>query len=148
MVWRSQPWIGLKEGLEARDFFQSNVDPFVFYKEGMVVLVYVDDCIVISLKEQPIIDFIQSLKDGPEKFNLTEEGDIKAYLGMDFVFNQDGSFEMRQPFLIQNILDLVGLDGDSFSRPPPSILSFLHKDMSGMERHHNWSYRSVVGMLT
>ncbi len=54
----------------------------------MVILVYVDDCVVISLKEQAIIDFIQSLKDGPEKFDLTDKGDIKAYLGVDFVFHQ------------------------------------------------------------
>ncbi len=120
----------------------------MFYKEGIVVLVYVDACVIISLKEKAIIDFIESLKVGPEKFTLTDKGDIKAYLGMDFVFNKDGSFEMRQPFLIQKILDLVGLDGNASSRPTPSILPLLHKDVSGIERHQQWSYRSAVGMLT
>ncbi len=37
----------LKQALEFHEFFQLIVDPFVFYKDGMVVLVYVDDCIVI-----------------------------------------------------------------------------------------------------
>ena len=40
----------LKKGLmgEGRDFIQSNVDPCVFYKEDTVMMVYVDDCIIIS----------------------------------------------------------------------------------------------------
>ena len=36
----------LKEGLEARYFFQSQVDPYVWYKEEMFLLFYVDDCLI------------------------------------------------------------------------------------------------------
>ncbi len=89
----------LKEGLESRDFFQSSVDPCVFYKEGILILVYVDDCTVISLEEKAIIDFNPSLKDGPEEFNMTEKGDIKAYLGIDITIRPDISISVHQRFV-------------------------------------------------
>ena len=38
----------LKNVLEARDLVQSNVDPYVFFGEGLVGLIYVDDVIIIG----------------------------------------------------------------------------------------------------
>ncbi len=43
----------LKGGLDAHDFFQSNLDPCELYKEGMVVLVCLDYCIDISPRSGP-----------------------------------------------------------------------------------------------
>ncbi len=49
----------IEESLQFHEFFQLGVYPCVFHKDGMVVLVYVDDCIIISLKEKDITDFLQ-----------------------------------------------------------------------------------------
>ena len=38
--------------------------------------------------------FIKSLKEGPEKFDLTDEGHIKSYLGVKIERLEDGSFGM------------------------------------------------------
>ncbi len=62
-----------------RKFLVSSVDPCVFYKDGIVVLIYADDCIFVSLKEVYLYRMVKKMK-------LTDEGDIKAYLGVDFVF--------------------------------------------------------------
>ena len=46
-------WLGkLKDGLLARDFISSQVDPCVFFKQNLIVLTYVDDCIFFSLTQQ------------------------------------------------------------------------------------------------
>jgi len=56
----------LKEGLEDRDYVQSQVDPCVFLRDDSVVLTYVDDCIIVG-KEQKVIDeLIHSLMNGKE----------------------------------------------------------------------------------
>ncbi len=54
---------------------------------------------------------------------------------------------MRQLYLIQKAIDLIGLDGDIAGRPIPAILPLLQKDVEGMEHNQKWSYRSAVGMV-
>ena len=41
----------LSEGLEQLGFTCSNVDMSVFYKEGMIIIIYVDDCLIFCEKE-------------------------------------------------------------------------------------------------
>ena len=75
----------IKCGLERRKFSPSIIDPCVFYKEGMIVLLYVDDMIVVSKKVEDIDKIIKSLKEEDERFILTSEGGIKNYLGVEIV---------------------------------------------------------------
>ena len=44
----------LKEGLEARYFVQSQVDLCLWYKEEIVLLSYVDDCLIFSPSKDEI----------------------------------------------------------------------------------------------
>jgi len=54
--------------------------------------------------------FIKSLNEGPEKFDLTDEGDIKNYLGVKIERLEDGSFEMKPPFQIDRILKVIVME--------------------------------------
>ena len=49
----------------------------------MIILVYVDDCIIISKETLFIQKFISYLKAGTEYFVFTEEGTMNSYLGVD-----------------------------------------------------------------
>ena len=53
---------------------ESLSDPCVFISKNMIILVYVDDCIIISKEALVIQKFICSLKSGTEDFVFTEEG--------------------------------------------------------------------------
>ena len=55
----------------------------VFISKNMVALVYVDDCILITKESLTMKYFIDSLKNGQEKFVFTDEGNIISYLGVD-----------------------------------------------------------------
>ena len=91
----------LKKGLELRGFTESKADCCVFIKTDMIVLVYVDDCILISKGANLITNFITSLENGPEKYKFTDEGDMEHYLGVEITKSADGSsFTLSQPFLI------------------------------------------------
>ena len=64
----------LKDALLERGFVESLSDPCVFISKNMVILVYVDDCILITKESSTMDSFIDSLKNGPEKFVFTDEG--------------------------------------------------------------------------
>ena len=138
----------IKGGLERRKFSPSIIDPCVFYKEGMIVLLYVDDMIVVSKKEEDIDKLIKSLKEEDERFILTSEGDIKNYLGVEIVKNKDGSFEFKQPYLIWRILHYMNVEkGSNKGKQTPVTLPLLHKDIKDKSRRYEWNYCVTNGML-
>ena len=61
-----------KKGLERRGFRESKADLCVFMKKGMIILTYVDDCILITNKKETLDQFIHSLANGIKKFEFTE----------------------------------------------------------------------------
>ena len=46
-------------------------------KKGMIILTYVDDCILIANNKETLDQFIHRLANGIEKFEFTDEGAIK-----------------------------------------------------------------------
>ena len=71
----------------------------------MIILTYVDDCILVSDKKETLQQFIHSLANGIEKFEFTDEGPMDKYLGVEIEkLKGKNEFILRQPFLIQRIL--------------------------------------------
>ena len=59
----------LDKGLQEAGFMPSKVDPCLYYKEGVVLLVYIDDCILMSTMDMAIDETIHALR--LSKQNLT-----------------------------------------------------------------------------
>jgi hypothetical protein len=92
----------LKTALEDRGFVESLSDPCVFMRENMIILMYVDDCILISKDPSIIEQFIQSLKDGKENFDFTDEGSMSSYLGVDVsCLTEKRGSNYHNPFLLK-----------------------------------------------
>ena len=149
----------LKAGLTERGFVQSEVDPCVFYRSDAILLVYVDDCIILSKESKVVDSIVQSLATGQDpndpmkKFSkqyvLTNDGGIKNYLGVEVDSREDGKIELRQKRLIERIIESVGLEKDilAAAKPTPVVKPLLNKDLEGLPRKYDWNYRSIVGML-
>ena len=88
----------------------SHSDPCVFIRKDMIILVYVDDCILVSPSSAVIKAFIESLANGPEEFAFTDEGSMNKYLGVDIQKLGEGNFILRLPFLIQPILEALSIE--------------------------------------
>ena len=133
----------LRKGLEDRGYSQqSNTDKCVFLGKKSIVLVYVDDCIIISKKGSGISNrLIHSLQDGNENFKLTDEGNLDKYLGVDIKRYKDGKMELSQPHLIDKFLELVGQDKNVNEKSTPVTKPLLHKDNDGLPRKFSWNYR-------
>ena len=54
----------LKEGLKVTDSVHSKVDPFLWYKEIMVLLFYVHDCLMFSSSEYKVDELYAYLQEG------------------------------------------------------------------------------------
>ena len=56
---------------------------FLHKSSDILVLVYVDDCIILSRDQKSIDMFISTLKYGPERFAFTDKGSLHQYLGVE-----------------------------------------------------------------
>jgi len=135
----------LSNGLRDRGFEPSQVDPCVFYKEDMIVLVYVDDVIAVAKDGKMIDNLVDSLREGNEHFKLTSEGKLDEYLGVEIVNSEGDSFEIKQPHLISRLLKAVNINpADTSSRDTPVTTPLLHKDLEGISRKLSLNYCSVI----
>ena len=139
----------LTKALKSRGINPCSTDSCVFASKNLIILVYVDDVLIFSKKKLWIDMFIKSLAEGEENFELTDEGSIDKYLGVEIQTHSDGSYELKQPYLTQRILQELNLSAvDTQKRPTPVATPLLHKDLQGHARVKSWNYRSVIGMLT
>jgi hypothetical protein len=91
----------LKQGLIDRGFHPSAINPCLYFKKGMIIITYMDDCIIVSNSMKDINNFVKSMKDGPKVYVLTDEGDINKFLGIEIKEITSNKFELSQPFLIK-----------------------------------------------
>lgn len=139
----------LCKGLLARGWVPSTVDPCLYTKPGIVLVVYVDDACLLSPHKELIRSEILSLK---VEFQLTDEGELRDYLGTRFTKNNDGSLTLTQPRMMHRILELVGLDQTAdrtkVHDTPASSTDLLDRDPDGHPHTYKWNYRAVVGSLS
>jgi hypothetical protein len=137
----------LKDGLIARGFRQSNLDPCLFASKDVICLCYVDDCLFFSRKKEAINNVIQDLQSpNPTRFMLQEEDDVAGFLGILIERKQDGTIELKQTGLIDRIIKIMGLE-DAAEKCTPALPKPLGKDENGQQCSESWSYSSVVGMM-
>ena len=112
---------------------------------------YVNDCILISKEDFTIQKFIDSMKDTPEGFDFTEEGNMNAYLGVDISpFPDSKGFTLSQPFLIDWIIQALGFGPKTTkgaTNSTPSGYLLLNKDENCPARKASWTYCGIIGML-
>ena len=66
----------------------------------MIVLTYIDVCIIVKPSMQKIDAFVKSMEVGPKTFTLTNEVDIDKFLGIEINHLDEKIFKISQPFLI------------------------------------------------
>ena len=89
-----------------QDSNQSKVDPCLYYKGGVVLLVYVDDCILMSTMDSAIDKAISTLQSSKENFTIEDEAVVGDFLGVKINCSNDGTITLTQPQLIDSIIDV------------------------------------------
>jgi hypothetical protein len=92
----------LHKGLIKLGYVASKIDPCVYYKDGMVFMLYVDNGISAGPDKDEINCLLTGLK---AKFNIMDKGDLTEYLGVLVEKQGDRQTKLFQPHLIQEILE-------------------------------------------
>ena len=113
----------LKRGLEQRGFVASTMDPCLFMKKDMMVVIYVDDTIIAGPDPNAIEHLIKDLgipdSEERETFALRDEGEVGDFLGIRIEKRAHRSFTLSQTGLISKVLKASGME-DSNSAPTPA----------------------------
>jgi hypothetical protein len=92
------------------------------------------------------------MKDGRKRYVLTDEGDINKFLGTKIKEITRNKFEVSQPFLIEQIVNLLRLgqknDVQTKTKITPVGKPLLNKDLEGKPHKKDWKCRTAIGMLT
>ena len=141
----------LRTHLISIGFSQSTTDPCCFYRGDLILICYVDDCLIFCRDEKKIDAFVAELH---SKFTLTDEGDVATYLGIDVKKRQrkDGlanelEYSLTQPHLTKRIIEFLALSDSRIHTTPAEDKKLLDRDEEGPGRTYQWSYRSIMGML-
>ena len=130
----------LKQGLLDRGFIQSNVDPCVFFKSNLILVIYVDDLIPFCPTDEPIDKFIESMRnEQPQSHILEDQGDLKDYLGIEIVHKGD-EIHITQKHPIQKITNLVQFKMRNQHKkelPPQESFSNTHPSQNLIQRMHH-----------
>ena len=66
------------------------------------------------------------MKEGHEKFDFTDDGNLEKYLGVDAKRHTDGRIQLTQTHLIQRFSDVIGMDVNEVStRKTPAISHYF-----------------------
>ena len=110
-------------------------------------VLYTDDSILAGPNLEEIDQAIEDIK--AAKLDITIEGDIQDFLGVNIERQADGSIHLTQPHIIDQILeDLKMKDENVTVRSLPAACSKLLSRHSDSEDFDNsFNYRSVIGKL-
>jgi hypothetical protein len=140
----------LKQGLLEQKWVQSQIDPCLFMKFGMICVVYVDDTIIGAWQLSDISWEIMSLgivdNNMKHTFTLRDKGDVSAFLGIQIKRLTSNKFQLTQPALIDKILTTMNLENCN-GCDTPATTSPIHADQDGPAFNGSWQYDSVIGMM-
>jgi len=113
-------------------FKQSDSDPCFFYHDELILICYVDDCLMFSPLKEDVDLLITALK---EMFVLTDKGNVSAYLGIQKEKHRDEKeneiLMMSQLHLMQRILETINLMDQHLHDTPAELRKLLTKDTEG-----------------
>jgi hypothetical protein len=136
----------LVDGLVGKlGFKQSKIDECVFYRGTTILLIYVDDGILCGPNANEIRIILSDLA---SLFDITDEGEIDAYLGVKVTRPNADTIVLTQPHLIQQILDDMGMKMNTKTKDKAAPSStILRRDLDGEPFDEKWDYRSIIGKL-
>jgi hypothetical protein len=117
-------------------FTQSKMDECVFYRRKTMYALYTDNSILAGPDEEEIKQIISDLQKA--KLNITKEGGLEDFLGVQVERKKDGTIHLTQPQRICQILDDLRLNDDNITTKPCQFLWQL-----GPKRVMGLRYRSL-----
>jgi hypothetical protein len=125
-------------------FKQSEVDECVFYKGNILYVLYTDDSIIAGPDKDEIYEIIKKIQ--KVGLNITVEGDLQDFLGINIQREDDGSIYLSQPHLIEQILRALRLDGETVKEKdtPAKSSVILNAGLNTKEFDESFNYANAT----
>jgi hypothetical protein len=137
----------LVEKLKEIGFQVSEIDECLFYRGTSLYVLYTDDSILTGPDPNELDQILNDMR--KVGLDLTVEGDISDFLGVQIDRVSKGQFKLSQPHLIKDILKELRLDGSKVAikkTPGASSVPLLrHLESDDFDGH--FDYRRVIGKL-
>ena len=96
----------LGDSTEEVGFSASEFDPCLYYRQNVIMLGYIDDCIMFNPCPQVIDKTIKDLQHSEKKIVIIELGDVSDIMGIEVSSLEDGLIKLSQLYLINSILTI------------------------------------------
>ena len=128
-------------------FKQSSVDDCVFYRGNVVYALYTDDSILAGPDNDEIEKVMKDIKTAGLK--ITDEGTLEDFLGVNIERQDDGTINLTQPHLIDQIINNLRLGNEGArTKVTPTMSSKVIKSHNDSPKFdESFHYRSVIGKL-
>jgi hypothetical protein len=126
-------------------FKQSKVDECIFYRGSVMYVLYTDDSLLAGPSKEEVDQAVADIQ--AAKLNISIEGDIQDFLGVNIERHNDGSITFTQPHLIDKVLEATRLQDGKEKDTPAAISRILRRHSSSEPFDNSFNYRSVLGML-
>ena len=110
-------------------------------------VLYTDDSILAGPNKDEIKQIIKSIQN--TGLNITIEGDLQDFLGINIKREDDGSIYLSQPHLIDQILSDLRLSDDNVKvkDTPAKLSQILTAGLNMKNFDESFNYRSIIGKL-
>lgn len=135
----------LKKKLQKVGFKCSNVDENIFYKGSMVYLLYTDDSILVGPNMDEIDESVEAIS---KLLEITDEGEVNDFLGVNIERKPNGEIHFTQPHLIDDILKELEFNNKTKTKSTPMKSSeILKRDREGTPLGDDFKYRRILGKM-
>jgi Reverse transcriptase (RNA-dependent DNA polymerase) len=107
--------------LESVGFKQSVIDECLFYEGSSMFILYTDDSILVGPYDNELEVIIKDMQKAD--LNMTSDGDISDFSGVQIKRKTEAEFYLTQPHLINDILKELRLDQASMIKRTPGMSS-------------------------
>jgi hypothetical protein len=126
-------------------FSESQSSPCLYFRDGVVILTYVDDCLFFAKDTQKIDNLLQVIREKSD-LQFTIEDDAFTFLGVQLNKHDDGTVEFLQKGLIEKVLKHCNMT-ECNTKSTPANQTPLGTDADGPSFDRSFDYASIVGML-
>ena len=138
----------LDERLGEIGFKPSKMDPCLYFRGCIALLVYINDCIMFSPNLAELGKVVTEMRTSSKKFRVKDLGNVKDFLGIQVTTRNDKTITLNQPQLIDSVLKDMKFQNNMKEKDTPALSSvILQKDTQGKPFNNDFHCRRVIGKL-
>lgn len=126
---------------------QSHYDPNLYMKEGILILLYVDDILIIQTDGTDVSAHIKTKIQ--EKYKMTDLGEVHQFLGFEIIHTAEGIFVSQRHYLEQLVIRYEMQDAVPASTPldPHVRLDNPNCADKPLDDKQKMLFQSIVGSI-